>query len=140
MLLILRKYCLEQLGGCLLYGAMRTLSTVALQELREKWESELSVTINDNEWEDIWIYAKSISVCNRAKSIQFKILHRMHISPNRRHHFNPTLSPMCLKCKTEIGTLTHCQGFSWVKMGLRCSKKKLFARYARTVFVTVSPY
>lgn len=92
----------------LLYRAMHNIPPVTLQELIVKWEKELSVTINDNEWEDIWIYARSLSVCNCAKSIQFKILHRMHISPNRRHNFNPTLSPMCLKCKTENGTLTHC--------------------------------
>lgn len=56
----------------------------------------------------VWKYARSISVCNRAKVIQFKIVHRLHISPNRRHAFNNTLSPLCLKCKTQIGTLTHC--------------------------------
>lgn len=90
----------------LLYRAMHNVPPVTLQEFREKWEKEFSITIN--EWEGVWIYVGPFSVCNCAKSIQFKILHRMHISPNRRHNFNPTLSPMCLKCKTEIGTLTHC--------------------------------
>ena len=92
----------------LLYRALRVLPAIVLQDLRGKWDTELSIAIKDDEWCDIWTYANSISVCNRAKSIQFKILHRMHISPNRRHLFNCTLSPMCLKYKTEVGTLTHC--------------------------------
>lgn len=32
----------------------------------------------------------------------------MNISSNCRHHFDPTLSPQCLKCKTEIGTPADC--------------------------------
>lgn len=31
------------------------------------------------------------------------MLYRMHISPNCRHNFLPNFSPMCLKCKREIG-------------------------------------
>jgi len=69
---------------------------------RLTWERELSVSISEDDWINIWKYAKSISVCNRAKAIQFKILHRMHISPNRRHAFNNSLSPLCLKCKSTI--------------------------------------
>lgn len=68
----------------------------------------LSVTINDSEWEYIYGYAKSISVCNSARAVQFNMLYRMHISPNCGHNFLPNFSPMCLKCKREIGTLTHC--------------------------------
>lgn len=75
---------------------------------RSDWERELLVAISEEEWDDIWKYAKSILVCNRAKAIQFKIVHRLHISPNRRHTFNNALSPLCLRCKTQIGTLTHC--------------------------------
>lgn len=58
---------------------------------RLAWERELSISISEEEWGNIWKYAKSISVCDRAKAIQFKIVHRMHISPNRRHAFNNTL-------------------------------------------------
>uniref|UniRef100_A0A8C8JD68 N-acetyltaurine hydrolase n=1 Tax=Oncorhynchus tshawytscha TaxID=74940 RepID=A0A8C8JD68_ONCTS len=60
-------------------------------------------------WEDIWRYAETISICNRTRAIQLRIIHRLHISPNRRHAFSPTSSsPQCLKCKTDTGTLTYC--------------------------------
>ncbi len=78
------------------------------QNIRKKWEKELSIPIDEDVWEEVWECAKKISVCNRARAIQLKILHRLHISPNRRHTFNSSFSPLCLKCKTAIGTLTHC--------------------------------
>lgn len=77
-------------------------AAVTLQRLRGTWEWELSVTINEEEWEDIWRRAKSATVCSHAQAIQLRIIHRMHASPNRRHQLNPTL------CKIEIVTLTHC--------------------------------
>ena len=92
----------------LLYGVIAGTSTTDTQRIKGVWEKELLVNIDDETWVDIWSYAKKISICTRAKAIQLKIIHRIHISPNRRHSFNPALSPLCLKCKIEIGTLTHC--------------------------------
>ncbi len=79
-----------------------------IHKIKTKWEEELATDIDDETWDDIWSYAKKISVCTRTREIQFKIIHRLHISPNRRHFVNPSISPLCLKCKTEVGTLTHC--------------------------------
>ena len=90
------------------YKTIYSTPTVGLQKLKDTWEEELNITIGEEEWKDVWRHAGSTSVCNHTKEMQLKIIHRMHISPNRRHHFNPSLSPMCLKCKIEIGTLTHC--------------------------------
>lgn len=90
------------------YKTLSSASSSPLTKLRDTWGRELAIVISDDEWEDVWRKAKFVSICNRAKSIQLKINHRMHISPNRRHKFNACLSPLCLKCKTEIGTLTHC--------------------------------
>lgn len=68
-----------------------------------------SSTCSDLEqsFSNIWKYAKSISLFNRAKTIQFKTVHWMHILPNRRHSYNHTLSPLCFKCKTQNGTLSR---------------------------------
>lgn len=66
------------------------------------------MTIDEEKLHTIWSLAKKISICTWTRAIQFKILHRLHISPHSRHLFNRLLSPLCLKCKTEMGTLTHC--------------------------------
>lgn len=93
----LEKLLFQQPGKVslsLFYDVMRIMSPTNTQRVKRVWEKELSVTINEGTWEDIWSYAKKISICTRTKAIQFKITHRMHISPNHRHSFNPSLSPL----------------------------------------------
>lgn len=92
----------------MLYKILSSVCMTPLHTLRDTWERECSVLFNNEDWGLIWKHTKSISVCNTIRSIQLKILHRMHVSPNCRQYFSSDLSPMCLKCKIEIGTLTHC--------------------------------
>ena len=47
-------------------------------------------------------------MCNRAWSVQLRTIHRLQISPSLRHKMNPSLSPLCLKCKIEEGNYFHC--------------------------------
>lgn len=82
-----------------------TTNTYFLKDLREK---ELNVTITDNSCTNAWKSVKTLSVCNRVRAMQLKLLNRAHISPSQRHKFNHNSSPMCPKCKTETGSLTHC--------------------------------
>lgn len=72
------------------------------------WSKELSMTINGATWDTIWSFGKKLSICIWGRAIQFKILHRLHISPPQRLFFNSSLSAVCLKCKTDMGTLSHC--------------------------------
>lgn len=90
------------------YHVLNALTTTDAQGIRGVWERELSVTIDEDKWDTVWSLAKRISICTRTRAIQFKILHRLHVSPHRRHLFSRSLSPVCLKCKTDVGTLTHC--------------------------------
>ncbi len=68
-------------------------------------ERELNVSLSEDEWGSIWKYAKSISACNHAKDIQFKIVHRMHISPNNRYVCNNIFHIYALSAKHK---LFHC--------------------------------
>ena len=90
------------------YHVLNGLSTTVVQGVGGVWQRELSATIDEEKWDTIWSLAKKISICTWTRAIQLKILHRLHISPHRRHLFNRSLSPLCLKCKTDVGTLTHC--------------------------------
>lgn len=42
------------------YDALRSFSTVNTQGVKRVWENELSVTIVEEMWEDIWRHAKTI--------------------------------------------------------------------------------
>ncbi len=74
----------ERTSISLFYYSVCSVNGTDSQNIRKKWEKEQSIPID----EDVWECANKISVCNRARAIQLNILHRLHISPNRRHTFN----------------------------------------------------
>ena len=92
----------------LFYNVLKGYNTTNTYFLKGLWERELSVEIRDDGWNDARKNAKTLSVCNRVRAMQLKLLHRSHISPSQCHKFNPDASPLCPKCKIETGSLTHC--------------------------------
>lgn len=50
----------------------------------------------------------NISVCNRTKSIQFRNVHRTHITPVVKNKMDANISPLCWKCSSETGNYIHC--------------------------------
>lgn len=50
---------------------------------------------------------QSTFTCNRLVEIQYKILHRLHIAPVTFHKISRMISPICRKCKTDLGTHFH---------------------------------
>lgn len=51
-----------------------------LDHLREAWQEDLGVEISDNQWRKAQDNVHSSSVCIRHGLLQFKILHRLHLS------------------------------------------------------------
>lgn len=76
--------------------------------LRQMWENDFIVNISREDWDLVWDHAKRISVCNRARAIQFKIIRRLHITPYIRNKMDPKLSPNCSKCKISVDNYIHC--------------------------------
>uniref|UniRef100_A0A3B3BVU9 Reverse transcriptase domain-containing protein n=1 Tax=Oryzias melastigma TaxID=30732 RepID=A0A3B3BVU9_ORYME len=93
------------------YNVLNHTDSSIVLDVAKKWQIDLGVTIEEDEWEVIWNQTKRISVCNNARLLQYKLIHRLQISPNRRHKMNSQKSPMCLKCKSAIGTYSHCVWF-----------------------------
>lgn len=76
--------------------------------LKLLWEADLGVTISDDEWGDVWLSSSGCLSTNKVKEFQFKIIHRLQITPVLRNKFNPTLSKYCNKCKISEGSYYHC--------------------------------
>lgn len=75
--------------------------------LKEAWEKDLNLTINNNMWESC---LKNVFLCainSRHQLIQFKVLYRIHYSCTKLSSFYPSFSPICPKCKSAEGTLGH---------------------------------
>uniref|UniRef100_A0A8B9J7R7 Reverse transcriptase zinc-binding domain-containing protein n=1 Tax=Astyanax mexicanus TaxID=7994 RepID=A0A8B9J7R7_ASTMX len=90
------------------YKALTSNSPSTSQAIKLSWEEDLGITIDNPDWVKVWSYAGDISVCNRTKSTQLKLLHRAYITPALKNEWDATVSPLCLKCATERGTYIHC--------------------------------
>ena len=67
----------------------------------------MDIEISDGDWEDCIANIHHSSINVRHSLIQFKIVHRLHYSPTKLHKIFKDSSPMCGKCSTEEGTLSH---------------------------------
>lgn len=45
------------------------------------WNNDLNIDHDEATWLQIWKSANNISVCNRTKETQFRLLHRLQITP-----------------------------------------------------------
>lgn len=90
------------------YKTLTSTSPSSSLIVKLAWENDIGTQIDPDVWCKIWEKASRISVCNRTKSIQFRILHRIHITPVLKNKMDPNFSPLCWKCKTEVGDYFHC--------------------------------
>lgn len=86
------------------YKVLKDCGFSNTNSLKRTWERTLDIQITDDQWEEAWKNAGTLSICNRVKAMQLKILHRAH-------KFKEDCLPVCPKCKTEQGDLIHCFWF-----------------------------
>lgn len=72
------------------------------------WNNDLNMNVDEVVWERIWASANNISVCNRTRETQFRLLHRLQITPQFRHKLDNSKSELCTKCNVEVGSFIHC--------------------------------
>ena len=82
-------------------------SSRAKDSALQVWAQDLGVEIDETTEISIWECASNISICNRAKELQFRVLHRLQISSQLLHKMDPRKSDMCVKCKKEVGSYIH---------------------------------
>lgn len=75
--------------------------------LKSHWEDDLGIKISDDLWTSILQRVHSSSICARHGPIQFKVLHRLHISKEKLSKFYPGSDPTCNCCKADFGSLLH---------------------------------
>ena len=75
--------------------------------LRDAWAEELGIPISDELWEEGLSSIQSCSINSRFRLIQFKVLHRLHYSKTKLSKIYPSVSPMCDRCGTAEGSLSH---------------------------------
>ena len=90
-----------------LYTTLCNFNADNSNKVKDRWESDLG-TIKAEDWNALCGQPSTVLMSNSAWERQFKILHRLYITPEARHRMNPTLSELCTKCQSSVGSFIHC--------------------------------
>lgn len=80
---------------------------VSLEHLRTAWQDDLGIDIADWQWEEAQERVHSSSLCIRHGLIQFKILHRLHLSKLKLSKRFSSVDPICDRCRQTPASLGH---------------------------------
>lgn len=107
-----------------------------LEHFRDAWQKDLGVIITDSQWTKAQENVHSSSVCIRHGLLQFKVLHRLHLSKLKLSRMFPSVCSSCDRCKQQSASLAHmfwscpCIGKYW---------KDLFQILSSTFKTTLKP-
>lgn len=68
---------------------------------------DIAVEITASQWKKAQEFVHSSSVCASHGLIQFKILHRLHLSKLRLSKMFPTVDPLCDRCGQAPASIAH---------------------------------
>ena len=104
------------------YRALSSPDNVCTAHVRALWETDFGEVISDDEWDGVGSTSAGCLFANKARELQFKVIHRLQIAPVKHNKFNPLFSKYCYKCKIIEGSYFHCifecpliNGF-WIKV------------------------
>lgn len=89
------------------YSIIFSCGTYELSNISRKWEGDLESEFIEDDWREAISVIRSASTCNRLRETQYKILHRLHITPIILNKMDRSISPLCTKCNSERGTYFH---------------------------------
>lgn len=75
--------------------------------IKDAWVNDIGIDIPVELWVRALGGIKSCSINARLQLIQYKVIHRLYYSKAKLNKIFPSVSPMCDRCKTNIGTLGH---------------------------------
>ena len=96
--------------------------------LKKVWETDLDMTISDEEWVEIQRRVHKSSICARHSFIRCWILHRAHYTKARLAKMFNTVSSLCDRCKQYTASYIHifwsCPSFNgfWSEIFMTLSK------------------
>lgn len=77
------------------------------KSILDQWERDQGLSLTTDQWGAILKRSNNVSKCVTYKIIQFKILHRLHITPDKLRKMNSNTSNLCWHGCGKSGTLIH---------------------------------
>uniref|UniRef100_A0A3P8TZR2 Reverse transcriptase zinc-binding domain-containing protein n=1 Tax=Amphiprion percula TaxID=161767 RepID=A0A3P8TZR2_AMPPE len=106
-----------------IYSKLTDLNQVSTARIRAAWEQDLNQHLSDDAWDSILGLVNATSFCSRHSLLQFKVVHRAHMSKAKLSHIYPDVNPQCDKCGSDEATLIHS---FWVCPRLRTYWQEVF--------------
>ncbi len=91
----------------IIYNLMINQASFSLDNIKRAWEEDLGGSLSDDTWNCVLKQVHSSSMCARHSLIQFKVVHRAHISKVKLAQMFPGTSSLCNRCQCAEGTLIH---------------------------------
>lgn len=110
-----------------IYNELMGIKQTPLDKIKTAWEQDLNFQLSNDVWDSILRLVNSTSLCARHCLLQFKVVHRTHISKARLSRMYSDVDPLCDKCKRGEASLIH---MFWTCPSLE--------KYWRDVFQTLS--
>lgn len=98
---------LNQRGVSRLYEDIQMIASPSLSHIRAGWEGELGFEMSDVSWQSAIKRIHSTSICIRHGLLQFKVLHRLHLSRSKLARIYQDVDPTCSRCCQASATLYH---------------------------------
>lgn len=90
-----------------IYSTLLSSRLSSLSWLRETWEKELGLSLDEDWWGDVLARINSTSSCARLSLIQFKVVHRIHFTRARLKNLFPGEEDSCLRCSVSPADHAH---------------------------------
>lgn len=119
-----------------LLGLISKLDNSSISGILNAWEQDLQMTIVMRDWARILKTIHSSSMCARHSLLQFKVVHRAHLSKSKLAKMYPQINSTCDRCKTEEATLIH---MFWLCPNLEGFWKAIFEALSIIFTVRINP-
>ncbi len=106
--LISKVYCL----------LMNDAPKPGLHKSRERWESDLSITICPELWSELCHKSLTATINSRYRLTHYNFLHQTYITPQKLQKYKLEISSLCFRCGIDESSFLHC---TW-----SCTKLKTF--------------
>lgn len=111
-----------------LYIKLISLLSSPVNTQRDSWQLDLNICLTDEEWNEAKYRIHRSSICARHSLIQFKVVHRLHLSKAKLAKMYPSVDPTCSRCKQSPATLAH---MFWLCPRLSAFWSQIFVSYSR---------
>jgi len=80
---------------------------VNTEYIKGAWAKDFDEEISDETWNESLGKIQDCSINSRHRLIQFKVVHRLYYSKTKLNKIYKSVSPICDRCKTKEGSLSH---------------------------------